>query len=184
MIFSSRVNRPKRIATPPGTATVSEFQLRIVDGITALVKIGEKPLNEIIQAGYDGSTVADKLDRWRRGDESALGVPGGTYGDFTEFPTTLTEMQSYMQDVSNKFDSLPGEIRQAYGYNLGLFLQAVDNGDFIRRFGKVVEKADEAPAAATAAASSAVLSAAPSAAPATARSEADVLAQIKKVLDV
>ena len=176
MIFSSRVNRPKRIPCPPGTATVSEFQLRIVNGITALVKIGEKPLNEIIQAGYDGSTVADKLDRWRRGDESALGVPGGAYGDFTEFPTTLTEMQSYMQDVSNKFDSLPGEVRQAYGYNLGLFLQAVDNGDFVRRFGKVVHKADEAPAAAPAAA--------PTAAPAAARSEADVLAQIKKVLDV
>lgn len=176
MIFSSRVNRPKRIATPPGTATVSEFQLRIVNGITALVKIGEKPLNEIIQAGYDGSTVADKLDRWRRGDESALGVPGGTYGDFTEFPTTLTEMQSYMQDVSNKFDALPGEVRQAYGYNLGLFLQAVDNGDFIRRFGKVVQKADEDPAAAPAAV--------PAAAPAAAKSEADVLAQIKKVLDV
>lgn len=156
MKFFTRSCAPERIPSPRGTLTVPEYQLRNVAGKEQLVQIGEKPLAEVIKAAGDGISIADKLARWRHGDESALGVPGGSYGDFTKLPKTLAEAQQFAMNAQNVFETLPLEVRSAYGHNLGDFLDAVEKGEYQKRFGKAPVKAPEAPAAASSAAPSAV----------------------------
>lgn len=159
MKFFTRSSVPDRIPSPQGTLTVPEYQLRNVGGREQLVQIGEKPLAEAIKAAADGISIADKLARWRHGDESAFGVPGGSYGDFTQLPKTLAEAQQFAMNAQNVFETLPLEVRSAYGHNLGDFLDAVEKGEYQKRFGKAPVKASEpAPAAPSAAAAPAAAS--------------------------
>lgn len=145
MKFFTRSCVPDRIPAPRGTLTVPEYQLRNVKGKEKLVKIGEKPLAEAIKAASDGISIADKLARWRHGDESALGTPGGSYGDFSQLPKTLAEAQQFAINAQNVFETLPLEVRSAYGHNLGDFLDAVEKGDYQKRFGKAPVKAEPEP---------------------------------------
>lgn len=146
MKFFTRSCVPERIPSPRGTLTVPEYQLRNVRGKEQLVQIGEKPLAEAIKAASDGISIADKLARWRHGDESALGTPGGSYGDFTQLPKTLAEAQQFAINAQSTFEALPLEIRSAYGHNLGDFLNAVESGEYQKRFGKAPVKAEPTPA--------------------------------------
>lgn len=150
MRFFTRSCAPERIPSPRGTLTVPEYQLRYVKGREQLVKIGEKPLAEAIKAASDGISIADKLARWRHGDESALGTPGGSYGDFTQLPKTLAEAQQFAINAQSTFESLPLEVRSTYGHNLGDFLAAVESGEYQKKFGKAPVKAEPAPSPASA----------------------------------
>lgn len=138
MIYS-RYNRPPTVPAPKCSKFQPTFGLEVnkKTGKTELVKTGETNFYDKIQAAKESTMIYNILDRFESNmsaDEAAeiLCEEGkmtkqGNYGDFTELPTSLQEMQQLMIDAENHFNSLPLDERQKYNHNLGEYLAELNN---------------------------------------------------------
>lgn len=67
------------------------------------------------------------LKRFALGDESALQVTQGAYGDFTTFPKTFAEVLQVMINSEDYFNQLPIDIRRNFDFNFNKFLSSLDD---------------------------------------------------------
>ena len=131
MKFFNRSSYPTVKFSPSGSKVIEEYGLeRDSEGNERLVVIGQKPIYEIIQASAEGAAISNIITRWRSGDDSVLHVSEGFYADITEIPSSLSEAHSALIKAQNTFNSLPLEVREQFGMNLGRFLSHVSDPNF------------------------------------------------------
>lgn len=145
-MFYSRNNRPKTIPQPECQETIPTFSLQInkSTGKKELVESGKTNLYEKIQASKDATLVYNIIDRYNAGDESVFNKAVGSYGNFTQMPSTLVEAQQKLIDAERTFEQLPITIREKYNNSYTEFLADITTGGEtkIEKWLKNQEKAD------------------------------------------
>lgn len=127
MSFFSRINRPKTIPVVLGDGTVPVYDEVLVDGRVKLQQVDTENLFDFVQASKAETSIYNIIDKFNRGDESALNKTVGKFMDVLGMPTTLAEAQQSLINVSKKFDSLPIDIRQKFENNVNIFVDTVSN---------------------------------------------------------
>ena len=127
MSFFSRTNRPKTIPVVLGDGTAPVYDEVLVDGRVMLKQVDTENLFDFVQASKAETSIYNIIDKFNRGDESALHKTVGKFMDVLGMPTTLAEAQQSLINVSKKFDSLPIDIRQKFENNVNIFVDTVSN---------------------------------------------------------
>lgn len=112
--FFSRCNCPAAARVPVGGSTSPIYEERLSDGVRNLVIVGETNLFDYVQASKDDTLIYNLLDRFTRGDITALLAKKGQFLDVTGMPTTLAEAQQLMINATERFNHLPAEQRAKF----------------------------------------------------------------------
>lgn len=135
------------IAIEPGKRFKDEFQLRIVDGIEELVKVGETDFYEYIQSHKDSVDIHKILERCALIDDySMLNKMPTTFMDTTGMPSNLMEAYQQIQDAKNFFDQMPVSIKEKYDNNANAFIMDIGSKNFmnnVSEFLDTIKKKDE-----------------------------------------
>lgn len=112
------------------------------DGKRELRKFGKFNQYAEIQSYKDSVSIDYILSRFVNGDETALSRVQGIYGDFTEMPKTMAELQQRIIDAEDLFFQLPLDIRSQYNHSPSEFYAQLDSEKTKNLF-KVDDKAKE-----------------------------------------
>ena len=112
--FFSRCNRPVTAPVPVGGATAPIYEERISDDVRGLVIVGQTNLFEYVQASKDDTLIYNLLDRFVKGDITALLAKKGQFLDCTGMPSTLAEAQQLMINATERFNRLPSDQRAKF----------------------------------------------------------------------
>lgn len=120
--------RGVRSLSAPGSGMKDTYKMTVdEDGKRELKKSGEYNLYAEIQSYADSVSIDYILSRFVNGDESALSRVQGVYGDFTEMPKTMAELQQRVIDAENLFNNLPLDIRKEYNFSASEFFAQLDS---------------------------------------------------------
>lgn len=86
-----------------------------------------------IQSYYESTRLDVKLKKYSMGDVTALGVPGGSFGDFADVPTNLAQVLNAKESAQSSFFKLPGEIRELFNNDFTEFIRSVEDGTYQQR---------------------------------------------------
>lgn len=112
----------------PGSGMKDTYKMHVDEnGKRELRKFGEYNLYAEIQSYKDSVSIDYILARFMNGDESALSRAQGIYGDFTEMPRTLAELQQRVIDAEDLFNSLPLDIKEKYNFSASEFFAQLDS---------------------------------------------------------
>ncbi len=112
----------------PGSGMKDTYKMHVdADGKRELKKSGEYNLYADIQSYKDSVSIDYILSRFVNGDETALSRVQGIYGDFTQMPTTMAELQQRVIDAEHLFNNLPLEIREQYNFSASEFFAQLDS---------------------------------------------------------
>lgn len=112
------------------------------DGKRELRKSGEFNQYAEIQSYKDSVSIDYILSRFVNGDETALSRAQGIYGDFTEMPKSMAELQQRIIDAEDLFYQLPLDIRAQYNHSPSEFYAQLDS-EKTKNIFKVDDKAKE-----------------------------------------
>lgn len=116
------------VKTASGSGMKDTYKMHVdADGKRELKKSGEYNLYADIQSYKDSVSIDYILSRFINGDETALSRVQGIYGDFTQMPTTLAELQQRVIDAENLFNALPLDIRAQYNHSASEFFAQLDS---------------------------------------------------------
>ena len=90
------------------------YEYDVVDGIKMLVPSGEHNIQEEINSFADEQDINNIIARFLNGDTSVLNPKHGTYGDFSNVPSSYAELFSHVQKCENVFNNLPADIREMF----------------------------------------------------------------------
>lgn len=131
MKFFSAYNRPPSKAHCQCPFEIEDY---IKDTTTGeLVPCGKIPIYERIQSFYESTTLSSKLRRFSLGDSTALGNPGGSYGDFTQVPSDLRSILDARKKVYEDFNGLDANLRAIFNNDFDEFEKSVREGTAERR---------------------------------------------------
>lgn len=142
MAFNTQYDRLGVRGTPsvPGSGMKDTFKMHVdKDGKRELRKSGEYNLYAEIQSYKDSVSIDYILARFMNGDETALSRAQGIYGDFTEMPRTLAELQQRVIDAENLFNTLPLNIKEKYNFSASEFFAQLDSDKTKQIFDSGVE---------------------------------------------
>lgn len=127
-----------RFINNPGSPLKPVFSRKVYeDGSSELVQIGLENVQDYIQSFEPSSTVSALVARFTSGDTTALNTNTPLYGDFTEAPKTLMEMQQKIIDGQRLFDSLPVDVKAKFDNDINKFLAGSVDPDFMFKLGLV-----------------------------------------------
>lgn len=112
------------------------------DGKRELRKSGVFNQYAEIQSYKDSVSIDYILSRFVNGDETALSRVQGIYGDFTEMPKTMAELQQRIIDAEDLFYQLPLDVRAQYNHSPSEFYAQLDS-EKTKNIFKVDDKAKE-----------------------------------------
>lgn len=125
-----------RITSVVGSGMKPTFKMHVdEDGKRELRKNGEYNLYAEIQSYKDSVSIDYILARFTNGDETALSRVQGIYGDFTEMPRTMAELQQRVIDAEALFNNLPLEMREQYNFSASEFFAQLDSDKTKALFG-------------------------------------------------
>ena len=130
MKFDTQFNRlgVPGVKTTPGSGMKDTYKMHVdADGKRELKKSGEYNLYADIQSFKDSVSIDYILTRFVNGDETALSRVQGIYGDFTQMPTTMAELQQRVIDAEHLFNNLPLDIREQYNFSASEFFAQLDS---------------------------------------------------------
>lgn len=134
----------ERIISNPGSGKKPTYRLFVDDdGKRQLRQSGEIDAYMEIQSYKDSVSIDYILSRFCAGDASALSRVQGVYGDFTNMPTTLAELQQRVIDATALFDSLPLDVREQYNFSPSEFFAQLDSDKTKNIFEGLREKASD-----------------------------------------
>lgn len=111
-----------------GSGMKDTYKMHVdADGKRELKKSGEYNLYADIQSFKDSVSIDYILTRFVNGDETALSRLQGIYGDFTQMPTTMAELQQRVIDAEHLFNNLPLDIRAQYNHSASEFFAQLDS---------------------------------------------------------
>ena len=114
--------------TVPGSGMKDTYKMHVdEDGKRELKKSGEYNLYADIQSYKDSVSIDYILTRFVNGDETALSRVQGIYGDFTQMPTTMAELQQRVIDAEHLFNNLPLDIREKFNFSASEFFAQLDS---------------------------------------------------------
>ncbi len=130
MKFDTQFNRLGVAGTKsvPGSGMKDTYKMHVdADGKRELKKSGEYNLYADIQSYKDSVSIDYILTRFVNGDETALSRVQGIYGDFTQMPKTMAELQQRVIDAEHLFNALPLDIRAQYNHSASEFFAQLDS---------------------------------------------------------
>lgn len=140
IVFSTYIDRldtkkkHRSFVTNNGSVTVPTYEYQIIDGIKMLVKNGEKNIQEEIDSYAESCDINNIVNRFLNGETDLLNVKNGTYGDFTNFPSTYAEMFSRVQACENLFNELPVDLREKFDNSYMKFWDEFGTDVFEKKF--------------------------------------------------
>lgn len=70
------------------------------------------------------------VKRAKAGDMSVLNVKVANYGDVSNIPDNMNDLNDLYRSIDSNFASLPGEIKNLFGNDVESFSKAVANGSY------------------------------------------------------
>lgn len=145
--FKSHLDEHARVFQHPGDRDKVLYSPVFDDaGNFELKPSGKDDLYAFIQSHAESVDIHVILDRFARGDVSALSKVQGTYGDFTTLPKTYAEMLNIVIQGENQFMALPVDIRAKFDHDFRKWIASMDNMDnWLSLMGIQAEVSDPAP---------------------------------------
>lgn len=131
--FPTKYDDRGQFKSNTGSRLQDSYKMVIADnGAHVLKKLEGKEVDVYaqIQSYKESTDVNVILERFARGDVSALSKIQGTYGNFTEMPQTLRELQQRVIDAENIFYALPLETRAQFEHNPSIFFSEFGSEKF------------------------------------------------------
>lgn len=122
----------ERVRSNAGSRMQPQYKMTVnkETGAHELKQKGEINLYAQIQSFKNSTDVNYILEKFARGDESALSKVQGVYGDFTEMPKTLAELSQRVLDARTLFDNLPLDVREQFDFNPSVFFASIGSDKF------------------------------------------------------
>lgn len=141
-LFDTPFMSHARVYQEPGSGLRTLYTSRLDDdGNVELVEAGHDNLYASIQSHKDSCDIHVLLARYANGDVDALSKVQGSYGDFTQMPTTYAELLNSVIQGENYFNSLPVEIREKFEHSFEKFMVSMDDMPaFLGKLGYKVEE--------------------------------------------
>lgn len=128
MNFRTQYQPRKRVVANPGQREkVLWSPVFDKDGSFDLKESGREDLYASIQSHAESVDIHVILERFARGDVSALSKVQGIYGDFTTVPKTYAELLNSVIQGEQYFLSLPVEVRAKFGHDFNKWLVSMDD---------------------------------------------------------
>lgn len=126
--FLTQFDEIARVGHHTGTRVEPDLALRIApDGTEYFEHVGFVNLYDRIQAHAESVDIDCILKKCMiTGDFSSLNRMQGSYGDFSELPTTYAGMLDMVARAEEYFNALPLAERQKYDYSFGKWLASLD----------------------------------------------------------
>lgn len=122
-MFKTQFDSRERVCANPGSSFRILYSPKFDDkGVMSLVESGKENLYEFIQSHKESCDIHVILERFARGDVSALERVQGTYGDFSNMPRTYADMLNLVHSAEDAFSNLPVDERAKYGHSFERWL--------------------------------------------------------------
>lgn len=120
-----------RVPTESGKPEKPSFKMKVdTFGRRYLEEVGVINTYEQIQSHRDSVDISYIMTRFSNGDTSVLSKTQGVYGDFTNIPTSLNELQQRVLDAERLFYQQPLEIREKFEHNPSMFYAMIGTESF------------------------------------------------------
>ena len=134
----------ERVGSCVGTASKPSFKMKVnLNGRRSLVEDGVINTYEMIQSHKDSCDIEYIMTRFANGDTSVLSKAQGLYGDFSNIPTNLNELQQRVIDAEKLFYQLPVDTRERFEHNPSIFYSMIGSDAFNEIMG--VDKVSDNP---------------------------------------
>ncbi len=131
MKFRNKYEHRAVIGSNAGSRFHNDYKMKVFDdGTRDLVVVGQIDTYEMIQSHKDSVDLRLTLERFARGDESAINRRQAFFGDFTNMPTTLSELSQRILDAQDLFNTLDVEARRAFDFDAGKFFASIGTPEF------------------------------------------------------
>lgn len=128
--------RSGRIPTEPGSGEKPSFKMFIDEnGRRSLKENGKINTYEQIQSHKESVDIEYLMTRFANGDTSVLSKVQGVYGDFSDVPTSVVELQQRVVDAERLFYQLPLDIRSQFEHNPSMFFSMIGSDAFNKIMG-------------------------------------------------
>ena len=112
-----------------GSHLKPKYGYRINDsGKRELVKLCDENFYNDIQAHYNECNLYHLIDRYTKGDLSALSSSSGQYVDTTVLPSSLREVFDFKNRFVNRFNSLSDDIKSLFDNNFDTYIKSIIDG--------------------------------------------------------
>lgn len=136
MQFKTAFDPHGRIFANPGNRKHQKYRTRYNDiGQLELVPNGQDDIYDMIQSHAESVDIDTILSKFVAGDPDALAKTQGTFGDFTNLPTSYAEMLNVINESERFFEQLPLEVRERFNFNFSEFISSMDSQEFARKMG-------------------------------------------------
>lgn len=126
IVFPTKYTERKRTRSKVGSRLQPTYKMHVDDfGKRELKEVGKVDIYSQIQSYKDSCDINLLLQRFARGDESALSKIQGVYGDFTQMPKTYAELAQRVIDAENIFNQLPIETRREFNFSPSEFFSSI-----------------------------------------------------------
>lgn len=137
IIFRKSVyERFDRNPTESGMPEKPSFKMFVDEhGRRSLKENGKINVYEQIQSHRESCDIEYIMTRFANGDTSVLSKTQGVYGDFTNIPTSLNELQQRVMDAERLFYQQPLDIREKFEHNPSIFFNMIGTDSFNKIMG-------------------------------------------------
>lgn len=144
-MFRTQFDERDRVRQNVGSRVRQLYSSSINDaGEVELIPSGTEDIYQMIQSHKDSCDIHVLLARYANGDTAALAQRQGSYGDFTQLPTTYAGLLNAVIAGENYFNSLPLETRAKFDHSFERFMVSMDDmPKFLETLG--VSPSDPAP---------------------------------------
>lgn len=112
----------KRFYTPAGSPIYKKWK---EDNDHKLVDVGTRNIQDEIDEFGDSMTVYNLIDRYVKGDTSAIRPASqALYADTTKMPKNIHEVKKMTDQAFSNYDKLPNEIKQQFDNDPKIFADA------------------------------------------------------------
>ena len=135
-MFETKYRVPRRVFADPGDPikiTYSpEFDKR---GVMTLVETGKENLYDFIQSHRDSVDLHKIIERFERGDVTALSKVQAVYADLSEMPRTYSEMLNQVIAGEKMFNDLPISVKEKFGQNFNAWMSTMGSDEWLSNMG-------------------------------------------------
>lgn len=128
--------RSERFTSNPGQRMKQNYTAtQLSDGVIRLVEADVTDLREYINSFAESCSIEHILALCAAGDTSVLSRVQGAYIDTTMMPKTFRDMLDVVIDGKSKFESLPIEVKNAFGNNFESWFSEAGSEEWLSKMG-------------------------------------------------
>lgn len=107
-------------------------QVPILKGALRPVEVGKTDIYARTQKACGFKSVKELVERYKRGDISALQKVQGFYGDISDMPTCLNDVNAVVRNAQSTYHTLPKPVKDLFG-NYDNFIKSVSDGTYVEK---------------------------------------------------